>query len=159
YTFMHENLMDMNHQFLHRRTTGKVGPRYLGKRSGEDWMELDYSFRRPGERAPLGESMIVGSLRAPSATPRDLMTIRTDHPYQSLRLWTSGETPVLHVWLGYTPVDADQHKNRTFIVLSVLRPRIPGLLEIVWPLLCKFTDRVFDEDRDIVEMEQAAYDA
>ena len=27
YSFMHENLMDMNHQFLHRRTTGKVVPR------------------------------------------------------------------------------------------------------------------------------------
>ena len=34
YTFMHENLMDMNHQFLHRRTTGKVAPRYLGSRDG-----------------------------------------------------------------------------------------------------------------------------
>ncbi|UGY14395.1 Rieske 2Fe-2S domain-containing protein [Bradyrhizobium septentrionale] len=31
YTFMHENLMDMNHQFLHRRTTGKVTPRYLAR--------------------------------------------------------------------------------------------------------------------------------
>ncbi|KRQ17133.1 ferredoxin [Bradyrhizobium manausense] len=159
YTFMHENLMDMNHQFLHRRTTGKVGPRYLGKRSGEGWMELDYSFRRPGERAPLGESMIVGSLRAPSAAPRDLMTIRTDYPHQSLRLWTSGEKPVLHVWLGYTPVDADQRKNQTFIMLSVRRPKIPGVLELAWPFLAKFTDRVFDEDREIVETEQAAYDA
>ncbi len=28
FTFMHENLMDMNHQFLHRSTTGKVVPRY-----------------------------------------------------------------------------------------------------------------------------------
>ncbi|MFT4119799.1 Rieske 2Fe-2S domain-containing protein [Bradyrhizobium sp.] len=159
YTFMHENLMDMNHQFLHRRTTGKVGPRYLGKRAGDGWMELDYSFRRPEEKAPFGETMIVGRFRSASSAPRDLMTIRTDYPHQTLRLWTSSELPVLHVWLGYTPVDAEQRKNRTFIVLSVRRPRIPGALEIVWPFLSKFTDRVFAEDREIVEMEQAAYDA
>jgi hypothetical protein len=35
-------------------------------------------------------------------------------------------------WLGYTPVDAAQRQNRTFIVLSVQRPRIPGLLELAW---------------------------
>jgi len=35
YTFMHENLMDMNHQFLHRRTTGRVKARYLGRRAGD----------------------------------------------------------------------------------------------------------------------------
>ncbi|MBH5388573.1 hypothetical protein [Bradyrhizobium diversitatis] len=87
------------------------------------------------------------------------MTIRTDYPHQSLRLWTSGEKPVLHVWLGYTPVDSDQRKNRTFILLSVRRPKIPGLLELAWPLLAKFTDRVLGEDREIVEMEQVAYDA
>ena len=28
YSFMHENLMDMNHQFLHRRTPGNVVPRF-----------------------------------------------------------------------------------------------------------------------------------
>lgn len=60
YTFMHENLMDMNHQFLHRRTTGQVTPRYLGKRSGENWMELDYTFRRPDRKPPLGETFIAG---------------------------------------------------------------------------------------------------
>ena len=30
YSFMHENLMDMNHQFLHRRQMGQIAPRYLG---------------------------------------------------------------------------------------------------------------------------------
>jgi len=159
YSFMHENLMDMNHQFLHRKTSGKVTPRYLGKRSGEGWMELDYSFRRPDSKPPIGETLIVGQLRGQSARPRDLMTIRTEYPHQTLRLWTSGEMPVLHVWLGYTPIDAGQRKNRTFIVLSVRRPRLPGILEIVWPLVTWFTNRVFDEDREIVEMEQAAYDA
>ena len=159
YSFMHENLMDMNHQFLHRRTSGKVSPRYLGKRAGEGWIELDYSFRRPDQKPPIGETLIVGRLRGESAGPRDLMTIRTEYPHQTLRLWTSGELPVLHVWLGYTPVGATQRQNRTFIVLSVRRPKWPGILEIAWPFLAWFTSRVFAEDREIVEMEQAAYDA
>ncbi|MGQ0683444.1 Rieske 2Fe-2S domain-containing protein [Bradyrhizobium sp.] len=159
YTFMHENLMDMNHQFLHRRTDGKVIPRYLGKRAGDDWMELDYSFRRPDNKPPLGETLIVGNLRGESPTARDLMTIRTEYPYQTLRFWTSGGAPALHVWLGYTPVDASQRSNRTFILLSVRPPKIPGALEVAWPFLAWFTNRVFDEDREIVEMEQAAYNA
>jgi renierapurpurin 18,18'-hydroxylase len=159
YTFMHENLMDMNHQFLHRKTTGKVAPRYLGRRLGHDWLELDYSFTRPDQKPPLGEAVIVGSLRGGSTVSQDLMTIRTEYPYQTLRFWTSGEEPVLQVWLGYTPVDAEEMSNRTFIVLSVRRPKIPGLLDLAWPVLSWFTNRVFAEDRDIVEMEQAAYDS
>jgi renierapurpurin 18,18'-hydroxylase len=40
------------------------------------------------------------------------MTVRTAYPYRTLRLWTSGDQPVLDVWLGYTPVDAEQKSNR-----------------------------------------------
>ena len=159
YSFMHENLMDMNHQFLHRRTTGDVVPRYLGRRAGDSWMEVDYSFARPGEKPPIGEAVIVGGLRGPARTARDLMTVRTEYPYQTLRMWTGGTEPVLSVWLGYTPDDAAQRRNRTFVVLSVRRPRIPGALDLVWPLLAWFTNRVFTEDCEIVEMEQAAHDA
>ena len=159
YSFMHENLMDMNHQFLHRRTTGKVVPRYLGRRAGDGWMEVDYSFARPGEKPPISEAVIVGGLRGRASTARDLMTVRTEYPYQTLRMWTGGIEPVLSVWLGYTPDDAAQRRNRTFVVLSVRRPRIPGLLDLAWPLLAWFTNRVFAEDCEIVEMEQAAHDA
>jgi renierapurpurin 18,18'-hydroxylase len=160
YTFMHENLMDMNHQFLHIRTTGKVSPRYLGKRSGDGWMELDYTFTRPGQKPPLGESLITGGFRSDTSKPRDLMTIRTDYPHQTLRFFAGGGSePALYVWLGYTPVDSEQRKNRSFIHLSVRRPKIPGILDIAWPVLTWFTNRVFEEDRVIVEMEQAAYDA
>jgi renierapurpurin 18,18'-hydroxylase len=157
YTFMHENLMDMNHQFLHRRTTGKVVPRYLGSRAGERWMEVDYTFSRPGDKPPMGEMLIVGGLRN-RGKARDLMTVRTEYPYQTLKFWTSGDEPMLSVWLGYTPVDAAQRRNRTFVVLSVRKPKIPGILSMAWPALAWFTDRVFEEDREIVEMEQAAFD-
>jgi len=161
YTFMHENLMDMNHQFLHRRQMGQIAPRYLGRRVGEDWLEIDYSFARTGGKQPLGEAVIMGARRSTSgpAVHRDLMTIRTDYPHQNLRIWTSGDEPVMHLWIGYTPQDAEQRTNRTFGLLSVRRPKIPGLLDLAWPALVWFTDRIFAEDRKIVELEQAAHDA
>ena len=34
YTFMHENLFDMNHQFLHRRQMGSIKAHCLGRRHG-----------------------------------------------------------------------------------------------------------------------------
>ena len=64
----------------------------------------------------------------------------------------------MHLWIAYTPLDAEQKYNRTFGLLSVRRPKIPGLLDIAWPALVWFTDRIFKEDRDIVEMEQRAHD-
>ena len=35
----------------------------------------------------------------------------------------------------------------------------PTLLDLAWPALIWFTNRIFAEDREIVEMEQAAYDS
>ena len=161
YTFMHENLMDMNHQFLHRRNMGQIAPRYLGRRAGADWLEIDYSFARTGGKQPLGEAVILGHRRSNSDAPvhRDLMTIRTEYPHQTLRIWTSGDEPVMHLWIGYTPVDTEQRLNRTFGLLSVRRPKIPGLLDLAWPALVWFTNRIFAEDRKIVELEQAAHDS
>jgi hypothetical protein len=159
YTFMHENLMDINHQFLHRRTTGRVKPRYRDRRIGDGFIEVDYSFnRQPDERPPLGLDIIAGRIRG-ELMSRNIMTIRTEYPYQTLRHWVGGEKPVLSVWLGYTPVDQQQRHNRTFIVLSVRRPKLPLLLDAAWPALAWFTNRVFAEDCEIVEMEQSAYDS
>jgi phenylpropionate dioxygenase-like ring-hydroxylating dioxygenase large terminal subunit len=158
YTFMHENLMDMNHQFLHRRQMGQIAPRYLGRRMGEDWLETDYSFARTGGKQPLGEAAILGSRRGASNEFKDLMTIRTEYPYQTIRIWTGDETPVMRLWIAYTPLDKEQRTNRTFGLLSVQRPKIPGLINLFWPALVWFTERIFAEDRDIVEMEQAAWD-
>ena len=159
YSFMHENLMDMNHQFLHRRQMGQIAPRYLGRRLGEDWLELDYSFARTDGKQPLGEAVIMGSRKTTAdAVHRDLMTIRTEYPYQTLRIWTSGDTPVMHLWICYTPVDEAQSFNRTFGLLSIGKPKMSWLLDLGWPALIWFTDRIFKEDREIVEMEQAAHD-
>lgn len=65
---------------------------------------------------------------------------------------------VVVVSLAYTPVDAEQKFNRTFGLLSVRRPKIPGLLTLAWPALVWFTERIFAEDRQIVELEQLAHD-
>jgi phenylpropionate dioxygenase-like ring-hydroxylating dioxygenase large terminal subunit len=162
YSFMHENLMDMNHQFLHRKQMGKMVPRYMGGGQGEDWVEARYTFSRAAGKQPLGEAAIFGQRRGPgeSATAeKDLMTIRTEYPYQTLRIRTGDDLPVMDLWIAYVPVDAQQRRNRTFGLLSVKRPKIPGLLEAAWPLLVLFTERIFKEDREIVEMEQAAHDA
>jgi renierapurpurin 18,18'-hydroxylase len=158
YSFMHENLMDMNHQFLHRRQMGRIAPRYLGRRSGSDWLEIDYSFARTSGKQPLGEALILNSRRGASNVHKDLMTIRTEYPYQTLRIWTSDHEPAMSLWIAYTPVDGEQKSNRTFGLLSVRRPKIPGLLDLAWPALILLTERIFAEDREIVEMEQAAYD-
>ena len=87
------------------------------------------------------------------------MTIRTDYPYQSLKFWVNNGDPVLDVWLGYTPLDREQRTNRTFGYLSVKKPRMAGVLYLLWPFITWFTENIFREDKDIVEKEQAAYDA
>uniref|UniRef100_A0A8J4M7A5 Aromatic ring-hydroxylating dioxygenase subunit alpha n=1 Tax=Acidicaldus sp. TaxID=1872105 RepID=A0A8J4M7A5_9PROT len=163
YSFMHENLMDMNHQFLHRRQMGQIRPRFLGQRRGENWLEAKYSFARTGGKQPLGEAAIFGQRRpatsARSLAERDIMTIRTEYPYQTLRIHTRDETPVMDLWIAYVPLDQAQRSNRTFGLLSVRRPKIAALLDLAWPLLVLFTERIFREDREIVTLEQAAHDA
>ncbi len=161
YSFMHENLMDMNHQFMHAKQMGQIRPRFLGQDAGEDWIEARYSFARTGGKQPIGEALIFKQRRGTEKqnADRDVMTIRTEYPYQTLRIRTSGAEPVMDLWIAYTPQDAEQRRNRTFGLLSVRKPKIPGLLHAAWPLLVLFTERIFREDRDIVELEQAAHDA
>ncbi len=58
YSFMHENLMDMNHQFLHRRQMGMMRARSVGRRRGEGFVEVDYTFAREGGKQPVGEALV-----------------------------------------------------------------------------------------------------
>lgn len=159
YSFMHENLMDMNHQFLHRAQMGQIRPRFLGRRIGDGWFEIDYTFARTGGGQSLGESVIFGSKRVGGwSNDRDKMTIRTDYPHQRLKIWAGDDLPVMDLWISYVPQDAEQRTNRTFGLLSVRRPRIPGILQAAWPFLVFFTERIFAEDQAIVELEQKAHD-
>jgi phenylpropionate dioxygenase-like ring-hydroxylating dioxygenase large terminal subunit len=160
YTFLHENLFDMNHQFLHRKQMGTIKARCLGRRHGDNWAEVDYTFSRTGGASSVGESAILGVVRKRGeGANRDLMTIRTEYPYQHLRVWVGEGAPVLNVWLGYIPLDKAQRSTRVFGYLSVRRPKIPGLIDMAWPFITIFTEKIFREDKEIMEMEQAAHNA
>jgi phenylpropionate dioxygenase-like ring-hydroxylating dioxygenase large terminal subunit len=146
YSFLHENLFDMNHQFLHRKNMGSIKARCLGRRGGETWSEVDYTFSRTAGRQSVGEAAIL--------------TVRTEYPYQHLRVWVGDPAapPALDVWLCYTPLGTDQRRNRTFGFLSVKKAKIPGLTALAWPFIAWFTERIFQEDKVIVEAEQQAHD-
>jgi renierapurpurin 18,18'-hydroxylase len=167
YTFMHENLFDMNHQFMHRKYMGSIRASCLGRDHGDNWAQVEYSFSRTAGKPSLGEQVIVDLMRKRSVAKKgfsDHMRIRTDYPAQSLKVWVGRDIqptqdPVLDVWLGYTPLDAQQRTNRTYGYLSVKKPRIPGLIHAVWPFVTWFTENIFREDKQIVEHEQRAYDA
>ena len=160
YSFMHENLFDMNHQFLHRSLMGTIKATCLGRRQGEDWCEVDYTFTRTAGNQSLGEAAILNLVGGDEPKGNaDLMTIRTGYPYQNLKVWVNGGAPVLDVWLGYTPLDREQRTNRTFGYLSVKKPRIPGLIHAAWPFVTWFTEGIFTQDKHIVEQEQKAHDA
>ncbi len=160
YSFLHENLMDMNHQFLHRKIMSRIQTTFLGLREGDDWVEVDYTFSRVGKQ-PIGEKvMLARHGAAGDDRGRDLMTIRTQYPNQILKFWTAGsEHPALDLWITYIPVDRKQRINHTFGLINVRRPGIPGLLDLLWPFIVYFTNGIFNEDRWVVEMEQEAFDS
>jgi phenylpropionate dioxygenase-like ring-hydroxylating dioxygenase large terminal subunit len=167
YTFMHENLFDMNHQFMHRKQMGSIRANCLGRQHGEEWAQVEYSFSRTAGKSSVGEKVIVDLMRRRGEVKKDFsdhMRIRTDYPSQSLKVWVGRDIqetkdPVLDVWLCYTPMDAEQRTNRTYGYLSVKKPRVPGVIHAVWPFVVWFTENIFREDKAIVEYEQRAYDA
>jgi phenylpropionate dioxygenase-like ring-hydroxylating dioxygenase large terminal subunit len=167
YSFMHENLFDMNHQFMHRKYMGSIRASCLGRDHGDNWAQVEYSFSRTSGKSSVAEQVIVDLMRKRSEAKKgfsDHMRIRTDYPAQSLKVWVGRDIqptqdPVLDVWLGYTPLDAQQRTNRTYGYLSVKKPRFPGLIHAVWPFVTWFTENIFREDKQIVEHEQRAYDA
>ena len=53
YSFMHETLMDMNHQFLHRGIMGTLTPTLLGHEAGPDWAEARYRFQKSRPEGPI----------------------------------------------------------------------------------------------------------
>ena len=158
YSFMHENLIDMNHQFLHRRLMGSIQPRYLGRRNGPNWFEIDYTFARTAGKQPIGEALVFSGKKGGSKNNRDVMTIRTEYPNQTLQIFAGDDEPVMNLWINYVPLDREQRTNRTFGMISIQRPKIPLLLEAAWPALIWFTEAIFREDRAIVESEQRAHD-
>ena len=163
FTFMHENLMDMNHQFLHRRFMGGIKTTLLDSRQGEKWIEADYTFSRTSGRQSLGEKFMLGKRECANNGAngaRDLMTVRTEYPYQTLKFQTAGsQHPALDLWMVYVPLDKAQRTNHTCGLMMIRRPAaFPALLELLWPFIIWFTNGIFGEDRQMCEMEQAAFD-
>ncbi|MBB2180552.1 aromatic ring-hydroxylating oxygenase subunit alpha [Gluconacetobacter tumulicola] len=162
YTFMHENLMDMNHQFLHRRQMGQIRARFLGQDRGENFVEARYSFARTDTHQPLAEALIFGrhrDLKGREQPVEEVVTVRTEYPYQTLRIVDKDGDLMMDLWVAYVPQSADQRTTRAFGLLSVRRPKIPFLIDLIWPALAVFTNRIFEEDREVVELEQQAWDA
>ncbi len=159
YSFMHENLMDMNHQFLHRKLLGGVKPVLIANEHGDNWVEASYIFGGGGKRKVGADYLMEGSRKGSSTDDDDIMTIRTDYPYQSLTLMRKGDDePALHLWSVYIPVNQDQRVHKSFGMLMIKKPPIPGLIYLFWPFMRWFTESVFSEDRMAVIAEQNAYD-
>ena len=160
YSFMHENLMDMNHQALHRGIMGTIQPTLFERREGDDWVEARYRFERTAGKPKRGARFLMAG-RRPSgdASIPDVMTIRTQYPYQTLGIRRGGsEEPAFNLWAAYVPWDREQRSHISVGMLMIEKPRIPGLVHIIWPLIRRFAESVFAEDRMAVEMEQRAYD-
>lgn len=160
WTFMHENLMDMNHQFLHRSLMGGITATLLGFERGEGWIEARYTFARTKGTQSWGERLMIGERDEAAKDDVDTMTIRTQYPYQTLTFRRKGVKDLsLDLWLAYVPVDREQRVNRTLGLMMIRRPSIPGVISVAWPVIARFTDGIFAQDKRIVELEQRAHDA
>ncbi|WP_432118127.1 Rieske 2Fe-2S domain-containing protein [Streptomyces sp. bgisy032] len=158
YSFMHENLLDMNHQFLHRGVVGKLHPELLDHRADARSVEARYLFTHAGGKRNRGAGLLASEGLGGRDTS-DVMTIRTEYPYQTLDLVPeNAERPSFRLWAAYVPEDAGQRRCRAYGLLMIEKPRIPGVLSLAWPLIRRFTERVFAEDRMAVEAEQRAWD-
>jgi renierapurpurin 18,18'-hydroxylase len=161
YTFMHENLMDMNHQFLHRRLMGGIRPIMLDYRHGENWVEADYRFGS-GKPHVGADLLIMGGKNGKGPVGRDyeLMTVRTTYPYQHLMVRRAhSDATAIRLFAAYIPLDAEQRRNRSFGILLVRKPKIPGVLIAGLPLIRYFVESIFAQDKIAVEAEQRAWEA
>ncbi|ELS51315.1 putative Rieske (2Fe-2S) iron-sulfur domain protein [Streptomyces viridochromogenes Tue57] len=158
YSFMHENLLDMNHQFLHRGIVGRLRPELLEYRAGARSVEARYLFTRAGGKRNRSASLLAAE-GIGGRDARDVMTIRTEYPYQTLDLVPeNAERPAYCLWAAYVPEDAEQRTCHAYGLLMIEKPRIPGVLHLAWPFIRRFTERVFAEDRMAVEAEQRAWE-
>ncbi|MDI3406476.1 aromatic ring-hydroxylating oxygenase subunit alpha [Streptomyces cavernicola] len=158
YSFMHENLLDMNHQFLHRGVVGKLHPQLLGYETSPRSVEARYLFTHAGGKRNPGAGLLAAEgIRGGDSA--DVMTIRTEYPYQTLDLVPeNADHPAFRLWAVYVPVDAEQRTCHAYGLLMIEKPRVSAALQLAWPLIRRFTERVFAEDRKAVEAEQRAWE-
>ncbi len=161
YSFMHENLMDMNHQFLHRGIMGMIRPTLLDSQKGEDWLEVRYKFEQAKGKPHRGADFLMAGAgsKGPNTPSGDIMTIRTQYPYQTLSICRGdSDEPAFNLWVVYIPWDKEQRSHLTVGMLMIRKPPIPGVIYLLWPIIRRFAESVFAEDRMAVEAEQRAHD-
>ncbi|WP_395297696.1 Rieske 2Fe-2S domain-containing protein [Kitasatospora hibisci] len=158
YSFMHENLLDMNHQFLHRRILGRIRPELLEHRSTPVSVEARYLFTHTGGKRNRGAGFLAAE-GIGGKDSADVMTIRTEYPYQTLELVPEdARAPSFSLWAAYVPKDAEQRTSHAYGLLTIAKPPVPGALHLAWPVIRRFTERVFAQDRMAVEAEQKAWE-
>src|SRR5215472_6032294 len=114
YSFMHENLLDMNHQFLHRGIVGRLQPKLLGYDTGPQSVEARYLFTHAGGKKNRGANLLAAD-RIGGSKSSDAITIRTTYPYQTLQLVPeNAELPAFSLWVAYVPEDAEQRTNHVY---------------------------------------------
>lgn len=120
-------------------------------------MEARYLFTHTGGKRNAGASMLAAEGIAGGSS--DVMTIRTEYPYQTLDLVPEGaDQPVFSLWAAYVPMGADQRACNVYGLLMIKKPRVPGALSLAAPLIRRFTERIFAQDRMAVEAEQRAWE-
>jgi phenylpropionate dioxygenase-like ring-hydroxylating dioxygenase large terminal subunit len=87
YSFLHENLLDMNHQFLHRGVVGRIQPELLGYESDPHSVSVRYRFTHTEGKKSRGAALLTASI---GQTSQHIITIRTGYPYQTLQLAPQG---------------------------------------------------------------------
>ena len=118
YSFMHENLLDMNHQFLHRGVVGRIQPTLLGYDTSPHSVEARYRFTHAGGKKNRGAGLLAAKGAGGTASP-DVITIRTAYPYQTLQLVPeNAELPAFSLWVAYVPEDAEQRTNHVYGLLD-----------------------------------------
>ena len=121
-------------------------------------MEARYLFTHAGGKKNTGAGLLAANGIGGTSSP-DVITIRTVYPYQTLKLVPqNAELPAFSLWVAYVPEDAEQRTNHVYGLLMIEKPPIPGAIHLAWPLIRRFTERVFAEDRTAVEAEQRAWD-
>ncbi len=120
YSFMHENLLDMNHQFLHRGVVGRIHPELLDYETGLDWVQARYQFTHTAGKKSAGAALLT----TPARSAPHVITIRTGYPYQTLQLSAGSGPPAFSLWAAYVPADAGQRTSHTFGLLMIAKP--PG---------------------------------
>ena len=159
YSFVHENLMDMNHQFLHRRWMRKMKPALLATRKGDGRLEVDYTFELADGERFARRLMLGGRSRDPDKRNIDIVTVCTHYPYQTLQVRRHGsEEPSIDMWAAAVPLDRAQRLNHTFGFVTIRKPAIPALIHLFWPVIFYFAHAIFAEDRFALEKEQEAHD-